>query len=424
MPRPIKPLGTWGEVSANEVAPGKWVAKGRYRDWDGVSRLAEAVGPTETQAKHNLKARFATRKAPNTGPISRETTVAELWEKFRESLAMRGGSVRTIDTYSGAAKKITAALGGVRLHECDPLTLYNFLLALTPDAAHTCRSVLSGMFELAIAGRAIERNPVKDTPSTAKTARGRKGQGKARKRPRALEPAQSQDLIRQLRESELPCPPVSKGGKQVKPKGYCPTVKDYAAGADLADVFVMFAGTGLRIGELLGLLWSDIDLKEKTLTLSGKVTRGNGVGLIREEFTKSEAGDERIFALPPKAVAMLAERKKRQALTAPHGFVSATKIQKDAELLPLVFPAANGALRDPCNTQRQWRRVRVALGLEWVTSHTYRKTTATSIKEAGFDDLAASDQLGHAHVSVTQNVYYGRNKLRREVADVLDKNIG
>jgi integrase len=62
--------------------------------------------------------------------------------------------------------------------------------------------------------------------------------------------------------------------------------------------------------------------------------------------------------------------------------------------------------------------------LDWVVTHTYRKTTATSIKEAGLDDLAASDQLGHAHVSMTQNVYYGRNKIRREVADVLDQNIG
>ncbi|EFV14273.2 site-specific integrase [Segniliparus rugosus] len=186
----------------------------------------------------------------------------------------------------------------------------------------------------------------------------------------------------------------------------------------------MLAGTGLRTGELLGLLWSDIDLQEKTLTLSGKVTRGSGQGLIREEFTKSEAGDGRVFALPSKVVAMLAARKKAQALSARRGFVSATKIQKDAELLPLVFPAANGSLRDPRNTQRQWRRVRVALGLDWVVTHTYRKTTATSIKDAGLDDLAASDQIGHAHVSMTQNVYYGRNKIRREVAALLDENIG
>ncbi|MGL6236348.1 MAG: site-specific integrase [Segniliparus sp.] len=348
--------------------------------------------------------------------------MAELWESRRGALVREGAPLSTIDAYDCAAKRIKQALGGVRLGECNSLMLYNFLTTLNPGTAHHARSVLSGMFQHAITSGAIERNVIKDVPSTAKAARKKLLKSRPAKRPRALGSDEAEGLIRQLRASELPCPP-EKNGKQQPVKGYCPTVHAYAASADLVDIAVMLNGTGLRIGELLGLLWSDIDFKAKTLTLSGKITRGTGRGLVREDFTKSGSAGLTI-GLSPKIIAMLAERKKAQALGTRHGFVSATKIEKGAELLPLVFPAKNGSLRDPNNTHRQWRRVRVALGLDWVVPHTFRKTVATSLEKQGFTAREIADQLGHAHVSTTQNHYFGRGEVRHDIAAALDKNIG
>lgn len=422
MPRPATPLGTWGKITVKEVRPGCWEAKARYRDWDGVSRLVEANGTTKAKAENNFKERLAKRTPPSSGPITKETRLSELWDKYREALVANETPLSTLDAYDSAAKKIKRAHGGLRLGECNPLMFYNFLLALTPSVAHHCRSVLSGMFEHAITAGAVDRNVVKDVPSVAKAMRKKRAKGRTTGGPRSLEPVDAKALMRQLKQSDIPCPPV-KEGEQQSVKGYCPTVSAYAQGADLVDVVVMFAGTGLRIGELLGILWSDVDLKEKTLRLSGKVTRGAGRGLVREDYTKTEAG-ERTIPLPQFVIDTLTDRKKRQALSTPHGFVSATKIQKGAELLPLVFPAANGSLRDPRNTQRQWRRVRAALDLNWVVSHTFRKTVASVLDDEGLTARAAADQLGHAQVSTTQNVYYGRGKIRREVAEALDKNIG
>jgi len=46
--------------------------------------------------------------------------------------------------------------------------------------------------------------------------------------------------------------------------------------------------------------------------------------------------------------------------------------------------------------------------LSWITSHTFRKTTATILDNAGQSARQIADQLGHARPSMTQDVYMGR----------------
>jgi integrase len=43
-------------------------------------------------------------------------------------------------------------------------------------------------------------------------------------------------------------------------------------------------------------------------------------------------------------------------------------------------------------------------GLPGITSHIFRKTTATLLDNAGLSARTIADQLGHAQPSVTQNV--------------------
>ncbi|MBT2594556.1 tyrosine-type recombinase/integrase [Arthrobacter sp. ISL-72] len=67
------------------------------------------------------------------------------------------------------------------------------------------------------------------------------------------------------------------------------------------------------------------------------------------------------------------------------------------------------------------RTVRACLKLDWVTSHTFRKTLATLLDGQGLSARIGADQLGHAQVSMTQDVYMGRKVIHTEVADVLDR---
>jgi integrase len=58
-----------------------------------------------------------------------------------------------------------------------------------------------------------------------------------------------------------------------------------------------------------------------------------------------------------------------------------------------------------------------------VTSHSFRKTVATMIDDAGLSARIGADRLGHAKVSMTQDRYMRRGKVHAEVAALLDRAI-
>ncbi len=53
--------------------------------------------------------------------------------------------------------------------------------------------------------------------------------------------------------------------------------------------------------------------------------------------------------------------------------------------------------------------------LKWV-----RKTVATLIDDEGLSARIGADQLGHSHVSMTQDRYLSRGRVHTQVADLLD----
>jgi integrase len=68
------------------------------------------------------------------------------------------------------------------------------------------------------------------------------------------------------------------------------------------------------------------------------------------------------------------------------------------------------------------QRVRCTSGpWSWVTSHTFGKTVATRLDEAGLSARQVADQLGHANPSMTLDVYFGRQVVSAEVARVLNR---
>jgi integrase len=86
----------------------------------------------------------------------------------------------------------------------------------------------------------------------------------------------------------------------------------------------------------------------------------------------------------------------------------------------VVFPSQLGKLRDRSNTATDLRDVLDPLGSDWVTSHTFRKTAATLLDEGGLTVREIADQLGHANVSMTQNVYFGRRQATKRAAQAHD----
>jgi len=95
-------------------------------------------------------------------------------------------------------------------------------------------------------------------------------------------------------------------------------------------------GTGVRIGESLAILWSQVDLEAGTIEITHTIVRVKGEGLLRKT-TKSKAG-QRLLHLPTWAIIVLRTRH-------------AAGIRLDDP----VFADTLGGFRDPSNTRRALR---------------------------------------------------------------------
>ena len=164
--------------------------------------------------------------------------------------------------------------------------------------------------------------------------------------------------------------------------------------------------TGLRISELLGLEWTNFDESAAALTITGKVIRAAGRGLIRVDETKTAAG-RCTLPLPSFAVTVLSARRSLPYL----GQQS------------MVFPSTAGTWRDPDNFRARWRAVRDQLGVPDATSHSFRKTVATLIDDEGLSARIGADHLGHSRISMTQDKYMARGRVHTRVAELLDRTI-
>ncbi|WP_367646155.1 transposase [Mycolicibacterium sp. P1-5] len=58
-----------------------------------------------------------------------------------------------------------------------------------------------------------------------------------------------------------------------------------------------------------------------------------------------------------------------------------------------------------------------------MSSHSFRKTVATLIDDAGLSARIGADHLGHAKVSMTQDRYMTRGRLHNQVAGLLDNTV-
>ncbi len=384
--RPPLRIGEHGRISRTHLGGGVWRAECRFRDGDGVTRKVRRVGPADEHdrkgklAEDALIEALAGRRAPDANAISLDTLVMALVDQHIDRLTDDDHAVRTIDTYIYDAGKLAKFIAGVRVGEATAARLDAALRSMHkahgPTMARRARTLLRGALQLAVLNDVLGTNPVRDV-SLIKSKTKPKGA-------EALTADQLRELLGTLRGSES------------------------CRRRDLIDPVILLIATGLRRSELLGLRWTpDFDAAAGTITVSGKVIRQHGKGLVRIDETKTEAG-RRTIPLPSFAVTTLIERRQRP-------FIGEQSV---------IFASTTGTLRDPDNFAKQWRQARDELGVPDVTSHSFRKTLATLIDDAGLSARIGADQLGHAQVSMTQDRYMARGRVHHQVAELLEQTVG
>ncbi len=138
--------------------------------------------------------------------------------------------------------------------------------------------------------------------------------------------------------------------------------------------------TGLRKGEALALTYEDIDYKNNRIFVTKSVYHDGNIPHVKQP--KTEAGEREVYLF-----SCLADKLHAAGKTG------------------LIFPGHDGELMHKSSFAKRWKKYQNENGIT-ITPHQLRHAYASYILfDAGVDVKAAQSLLGHADISVTQNIY-------------------
>lgn len=217
--------------------------------------------------------------------------------------------------------------------------------------------------------------------------------------------------------------------------------------------------TGLRIAEVCGLTWDNIDLDAGTITVERQLLKRNYGVDVRQALQKKGKKEERSswYFAPTKtrssirtiaigqtlAEALRREKDRQQKYEEEYGdyyTVNVMEKGKDEKgqdlvrILPcqkairpqlerafLVCIGENGELTSPDSFKYCSRLIHHELQISTFSFHGLRHTMATALAEAGASPKAVQQRLGHSSVDITLNTYtHSTPQMEKETADLLD----
>ena len=164
-------------------------------------------------------------------------------------------------------------------------------------------------------------------------------------------------------------------------------IKVCADDPNLLDVVQMALYTGARRGEICGLKWSEIDLKEETVT-----------------FLQTKNKIPRKIPLCPPAVDLLRKRLQHRI------------IGRD-----WVFPAERS--EGPIDVSHRFGRFAKRAGIEDFRFHDLRHTAASAMARAGVPELMIQEVLGHKTAQMTKRYSHLRPSDLGNAVGVLGNSI-
>jgi len=164
---------------------------------------------------------------------------------------------------------------------------------------------------------------------------------------------------------------------------------------------------GLRPGEVLGLLWGDIDWAERTLTISRQVQRIAGEGLV---FQSVKQGKQRTIVLTDEQISILRCHKELQDVYRPTFSVDEG----------LIFPNSLGSKLDDKRDSYLWKKLLKLAGVKSYQRYQMRKTAFSNLYAQLGDVRKLLDYSGHSQVSTVMKSYVfateeAGNEIRRSL---------
>ena len=365
-----------GEGNIRKRKDGRWEGRytAGYHPETGKRIIKNVLGKTQAEVKEKLAKAIEDSKVLDVVHTD-EYTVAEWLRLWYELYAKPNIRPTTADSYRlGIEKHVIPRIGDLKLNKLtsrDIQKLYKDLQesgrlrksqkskkpGLSNSTVRGIHMMLHNALDRAVKERLILRNPTEDC------------------------------IIPKIQKQEV---------KILHPED----MKAYPEAADKRGVLPMFyleLVTGLRKGELTALLWSDLDEKRCTISVSKQAVgdRHRNVEISRPKTENSV----RKISIPQSAVDLLiAEHRKH-----PDN--------------PWMFPSPRmGEMYHPDSIVKLHEKIMKDTGLEHIRFHDLRHTFATMALQNGVDVKTVFSMLGHYDAGFTLRTYTHTTRQMQEQA--------
>lgn len=367
-----------GEGSIYQRKDGRWCASIYLGMVNGKRKHKTIYGKTRKEVAEKLKtALHDQQQGINIAPA--RMTVAQFLETWLEQIVKVSNRPRTYESYRNTVNKyLIPHLGNHQLTKLTPAHVQTMLNTL--HAAGLSRTVPYARAVLVI----------------------------------ALNIAVKWEYVLRNVATLVDAPTVTRREIQPLTKEQARAILEAVKGHRLEVVYLVALSLGLRRGEVLGLRWQDVNLEESTIHISGALQRQNG--RLERSATKTK-GSNRVLLLPAVLRRALQAHFQRQEIE---------RKQADWQEHDYVFPSTIGTPLDPRSLNRHFTSVLKQIGLPTTTRlHDLRHSAATLMLLQGVPLKVISQILGHAHLSITADIYtHVLHDLEQDAADRMDKLFG
>jgi integrase len=345
---------------------------------NGKTKYVRRSARTKAEAQKIRRSLLNERDNPPIEPIATKVTFYEFAQRHLEGEARNEVREVTRLGYLYLLNKVVyPVFGSTPIQDIRSPEISQFLVGLRNGSSastvnHT-RAAMSRVFQAALIHQIINDNPMRRT----KRMRAKPGDRTLSQQPWTLDE--------------------------------CRTAMEKAVGTEM-DLFVHLAIlTGARLGEMLGLQWSDINLESQTLTIQRTLTELRG--------TRHEGGGKGIPTFgPPKTAKSVRTLTFGQPLANAldrHRRAQATlKERAGVEWVEsgCVFTSTNGKPVWVSNFSARFRRFLKSNDLRHVNVHSIRHSFSINALALGVDLASISRALGHASLQITLDIYAKESK--------------
>lgn len=298
--------------------------------------------------------------------------IVDFLEKYKMNL-----SITTYNSYIRICKKyINPLLGDLKLCDIRPIHIQNYvddlLDLLTPQTIRVHLNILNLAFKRAYRLKLIKENVVQyvEVPKNKKFKN------------EIYNAEDMKNLLEKCRGSSLELP------------------------------IILASGLGLRISEILGLTWNNIDFNDYTITVEKITVRDNGKVILKEPKTESSI---RTITAPKEIILMLKQLKKDRL---------AAKLKGEKSHRELIFYDKN---LNPIGQDVISKRFRLFLNendLKHIRFHDLRHSHVTMLIDAKVPIKVISERVGHSNVNTTLNIYsHALKEMDKEASDKISATL-